>query len=175
MVAIASRVTLSGRVLLQHRKQLLLLRSAATARGARTFATRTTSAGASSWLRDDTARLPRRERQPAAGTASFHSTRVACEPSKRDFYDVLGVSRDADKNEIKKKYYQLAKKYHPDTNKADPNTAKKFAEATEAWEILGDDDKRQKYDAYGHAGVDEQSGFGGGGGGFQGQGFEDIF
>ncbi|KAF4031554.1 DnaJ domain, partial [Phytophthora infestans] len=64
----------------------------------------------------------------------------------------------------KKKYYQLAKKYHPDTNKADPNAAKKFAEATEAWEILGDDDKRQKYDANGHAGVDEQAGFGGGGG-----------
>ncbi|KAF4040110.1 DnaJ central domain [Phytophthora infestans] len=106
--------------------------------------------------------------------ATFHSTRAAMEPSKRDFYDVLGVSSDANKNEIKKKYYQLAKKYHPDTNKADPNAAKKFAEATEAWEILGDDDKRQKYDAYGHAGVDEQAGFGGGGG-FQGQGFEDIF
>ncbi|KAF1778136.1 DnaJ domain, conserved site [Phytophthora cactorum] len=106
--------------------------------------------------------------------ATFHSTRAAMEPSKRDFYDVLGISRDASKNEIKKKYYQLAKKYHPDTNKADPDAAKKFAEATEAWEILGDDDKRQKYDAYGHAGVDEQAGFGGAGG-FQGQGFEDIF
>ncbi|CAI5734527.1 unnamed protein product [Hyaloperonospora brassicae] len=91
-------------------------------------------------------------------SASFHSTRSVREPSKRDFYDVLGVARNASKNEIKKKYYQLAKKHHPDTNKADPEAAKKFAEATEAWEILGDDDKRQKYDAYGHAGVDEQGG-----------------
>ncbi|KAI9914878.1 hypothetical protein PsorP6_008010 [Peronosclerospora sorghi] len=106
--------------------------------------------------------------------ASFHSTRTVLEPSKRDFYDVLGVSRDASKSEIKKKYYQLAKKYHPDTNKADPDAAKKFAEATEAWEILGDDEKRQKYDAYGHAGVDEQAGFGGAEG-FEGKGFEDIF
>uniref|UniRef100_A0AAV1T2E4 Uncharacterized protein n=1 Tax=Peronospora matthiolae TaxID=2874970 RepID=A0AAV1T2E4_9STRA len=106
--------------------------------------------------------------------ASFHSTRSVREPSKRDFYDVLGVARDASKNDIKKKYYQLAKKHHPDTNKADPEAAKKFAEATEAWEILGDDDKRQKYDAYGHAGVDEQSGFDPSGG-FQGQGFEDVF
>ncbi|CAH0475914.1 unnamed protein product [Peronospora belbahrii] len=106
--------------------------------------------------------------------ASFHSTRPTFESTKRDFYDVLGVSRDASKNDIKKKYYQMAKKYHPDTNKADPNAAKKFAEATEAWEILGDDDKRQKYDAYGHAGVDEQTGFSGAEG-FEGQGFEDIF
>ncbi|GLD93734.1 hypothetical protein PINS_up002339 [Pythium insidiosum] len=75
----------------------------------------------------------------------FHSTRVAAD-QKRDFYDVLGVSRDASKQEIKKKYYQLAKKYHPDTNKDDPEAAKKFAEATEAWEVLGDDDKRSKYD-----------------------------
>ncbi|CEG40307.1 chaperone protein [Plasmopara halstedii] len=105
--------------------------------------------------------------------ATFHTTRATMEPSKRDYYDILGISREASKNEIKKKYYQLAKKYHPDTNKADPDAAKKFAEATEAWEILGDDEKRQRYDDYGHAGVDEQAGFGGGG--FQGQGFEDIF
>jgi molecular chaperone DnaJ len=103
----------------------------------------------------------------------FHSTRLI-EQQKRDYYDVLGVSRDANKNEIKKKYYQLAKKYHPDTNKDDPDAAKKFAEATEAWEILGDDEKRQKYNSFGHAGVDENGGFGGGAGGFQG-GFEDIF
>jgi molecular chaperone DnaJ len=104
----------------------------------------------------------------------LHSTRPSM-ASKRDFYDILGVSRDADKGDIKKKYYQMAKKYHPDTNKDDPDAAKKFAEATEAWEVLGDDDKRRAYDAYGHAGVDPNGGFGGGG--FQGgqQGFEDIF
>ncbi|TDH68075.1 hypothetical protein CCR75_007464 [Bremia lactucae] len=106
--------------------------------------------------------------------ATFHSTRTTMEPSKRDYYDILGISRDASKNDIKKKYYQLAKKYHPDANKADVNAAKKFAEATEAWEVLGDDKKRQKYDNYGHAGVDEQAGFNGPEG-FQGQGFEDIF
>lgn len=103
---------------------------------------------------------------------AFHSTPVS-KQSKNDYYDVLGVSRDADKNEIKKKYYQLAKKYHPDTNKDDPDAAKKFAEATEAWEILGNDEKRQKYDTFGHAGVDENGGFGGGGGGFHD--FNDIF
>lgn len=115
------------------------------------------------------------QRQPASaeGKRWIHSSRPVQEPTKRDLYDVLGVSRDADKGEIKKKYYQLAKKYHPDTNKDDPDAAKKFAEATEAWEVLGDDSKRQAYDTYGHAGVDESGGFGGGG--FQGQGFEDIF
>ncbi|DAZ93349.1 TPA: hypothetical protein N0F65_011875, partial [Lagenidium giganteum] len=105
--------------------------------------------------------------------AAFHSTPVSNQ-AKRDYYDILGVSRDASKADIKKKYYQMAKKYHPDTNKDDPNAAKKFAEATEAWEILGNDEKRQKYDAYGHAGVDENGGFGQRGPG-DFQGFEDIF
>ncbi|OQS00554.1 chaperone protein dnaJ [Achlya hypogyna] len=98
----------------------------------------------------------------------FHSSTPVL---KRDFYEILGVSSGASKSEIKKKYYELAKKFHPDTNKEDPNAAKKFAEATEAWEVLGDDDKRQKYDTFGHAGVDPN---GGGGDGFHG-GFEDIF
>ncbi|KDO29577.1 chaperone DnaJ [Saprolegnia parasitica CBS 223.65] len=99
----------------------------------------------------------------------FHSSTPM---RKRDFYEVLGVASGASKNEIKKKYYELAKKFHPDTNKDDPNAAKKFAEATEAWEVLGDDDKRQKYDTFGHAGVDPNAG---GGDGFHGGGFEDIF
>lgn len=107
----------------------------------------------------------------------FHATN-AMHDRKRDYYETLGISRDASKNDIKKKYYQLAKKYHPDTNKDDPNAAKKFAEATEAWDILGDEEKRSQYDTFGHAGVDESggfdpSGFGGGGGG--GGGFEDLF
>lgn len=102
----------------------------------------------------------------------FHSS-TPVHQAKRDYYDVLGVSKDASKGEIKKKYYQMAKKYHPDTNKDDPDAAKKFAEATEAWEVLGDEEKRQKYDTFGHAGVDENGGFGGGHGDFQG--FEDIF
>ncbi|TYZ61221.1 hypothetical protein PybrP1_011566 [[Pythium] brassicae (nom. inval.)] len=109
---------------------------------------------------------------PPAQSRAFHRT-PASQQSKKDYYDVLGVGRDADKNEIKKKYYQLAKKYHPDTNKDDPNAAKKFAEATEAWEVLGNDEKRQQYDTFGHAGMDENGGFGGGGAGFQD--FNDIF
>ncbi|ETV92788.1 chaperone DnaJ [Aphanomyces invadans] len=101
----------------------------------------------------------------------FHSS-TRLDASKRDYYQVLGVKNDATKNEIKKKYYELAKKFHPDTNKDDPNAAKKFAEATEAWEILGDEEKRQKYDTFGHAGVDP-NGMGDGDGDFHG--FEDIF
>lgn len=108
---------------------------------------------------------------------SFHGTN-AVRQAKRDFYQVLGVSRDASKNDIKKQYYQLAKKFHPDTNKDDPLAAKKFAEATEAWEVLGDEEKRNKYDTFGHAGLDEngggQSGASGFGQGFP-EGFEDIF
>ena len=60
--------------------------------------------------------------------------------------------RDASQKEIKKAYYQLAKKYHPDSNKNDPNASKKFQEVSEAYEILGDEDKRQQYDTYGSAG-----------------------
>jgi molecular chaperone DnaJ len=111
--------------------------------------------------------------QPLQLAAEFHSTR-SVSASKRDYYDVLGVSRDADKNEIKKKYYALAKKYHPDTNKDDPDAAKKFAEATEAWEVLGTDEKREQYDTFGHAGMDPNAGFGGGGNG-DFHGFEDLF
>ncbi|KAL7471022.1 hypothetical protein ACHAXS_011362 [Conticribra weissflogii] len=94
--------------------------------------------------------------------------------AKRDFYEVLGVSKGADKAEIKKAYFKLAKKYHPDTNKVDDKTAAdKFKEATEAYEVLSDEKQRQLYDTYGHAGVDPNAQFGGGNpfegfGGFQG-------
>ncbi len=89
----------------------------------------------------------------------------------RDYYDVLGVARNADKSELKKAYRTLARQYHPDVSE-DPNAEEKFKEINEAYEVLSDDDKRAAYDRYGHAGV---SGVGGGASGFSGMGFEDIF
>ncbi|CAK8575056.1 unnamed protein product [Lathyrus sativus] len=87
-------------------------------------------------------------------------------PLARDYYDVLGVSKDASSSEIKKAYYGLAKKLHPDTNKDDPEAEKKFQEVTVAYEVLKDEEKRQQYDQVGHDGyVNQQStGFGGEGG-----------
>lgn len=69
--------------------------------------------------------------------------------AKKDYYDILGVPRNASAKDIKKSYYQLAKKYHPDTNKNDPNAQKKFQEVSEAYEVLSDDGKRKQYDAWG--------------------------
>lgn len=90
----------------------------------------------------------------------FHSTSAV---EKADFYDTLGVSRSASKPEIKKAYFGLAKKYHPDVNK-EKGAEQKFREITEAYEVLEDDNKRKMYDTYGHAGVDENAGAGGFGG-----------
>ena len=97
--------------------------------------------------------------------------------SKRDYYEVLGVERQADKRDIKKAYRRLAQKLHPDRNPDDEGAAAKFQEVSEAYEILSDDEKRTAYDQFGHAGVDGQAGgFGGGGFGGGGQGgFSDIF
>jgi len=81
----------------------------------------------------------------------------------RDYYDILGVSRKADANEIKKAYRKLAKKYHPDVN-ADAEAKQKFAEVQEAYDVLSDDEKRKLYDQYGHAGVKSGSAAGGPGG-----------
>lgn len=93
---------------------------------------------------------------------------------KRDYYEVLGVSRDADTQEIKKAYRKLARQHHPDVNSHDPDCEEKFKEATEAYEVLCDGDKRAAYDAYGHDGL--RRGPGGPGGGFEGfAGFGDIF
>ncbi|EQC49737.1 DnaJ domain protein [Bacteriovorax sp. DB6_IX] len=84
--------------------------------------------------------------------------------SKRDYYEVLGVGKGADKNEIKKAYRKLAMKYHPDRNPDNAEAEAKFKEASEAAEVLLDDSKKQRYDQFGHAGVDGQAGgFGGGG------------
>ena len=85
--------------------------------------------------------------------------------AKRDYYEVLGVGKSAEKNEIKKAYRKVAMKYHPDKNPDDKAAEEKFKEAAEAYEILSDADKKARYDRYGHAGVDPQAGFGGRGGG----------
>ena len=93
--------------------------------------------------------------------------------SKRDYYEVLGVDKDADDKDIKKSYRRVAMKYHPDRNPDDPDAEEKFKEATEAYDVLMDGEKRQAYDQFGHAGVDPN--MGGGAGGFGGGNFSDIF
>ncbi len=114
--------------------------------------------------------------------------------NKRDYYEVLDVERSADEEEIKRAYRKLAMKYHPDRNPGDATAEEKFKEAVEAYEILKDPQKRQRYDQFGHAGVSGQGGFGSAGygfegfdlsdalrafmrdfGGFGGGGFEDLF
>ena len=89
---------------------------------------------------------------------------------KRDYYEVLGLSKGASADEIKKAYRSLAKKYHPDLNPGDKEAEEKFKEINEANEVLSDADKKAKYDTYGHAAFDPNAGFGGGSG-FGGSGF----
>ena len=111
----------------------------------------------------------KRNNKYLVGAHQFHSSSYA--QKKRDFYDVLGVKSNASKSDIKKSYFNMAKKYHPDVNK-EKGAEEKFREVSEAYEVLEDDKKRQMYDNYGHAGVDENMGnqqghpFGGGFGGF---------
>lgn len=102
--------------------------------------------------------------------------------SKRDYYEVLGVSKTATQDELKKAYRKLARKYHPDLNKDNAEAAEKFKECNEAYSVLSDEQKRAQYDQFGHAAF-ENGGMGGGGGfggaggfgGFGGSGMEDIF
>ena len=97
--------------------------------------------------------------------------------AKRDYYEVLGVSRDADDATLKKAYRALAKKYHPDMNPGDAEAEKKFKEASEAYAVLSDADKRRQYDQFGHAAFEGGAGGAGGYGGFDfnGADFGDIF
>ena len=91
--------------------------------------------------------------------------------SKRDYYDVLGVNNSANEAELKKAYYKLAKQFHPDQNPDNPEAEKKFKEASEAYAVLSDKEKKAAYDQFGHAGVDANMG-----GGFDSNfSFDDIF
>jgi molecular chaperone DnaJ len=89
--------------------------------------------------------------------------------TKRDYYEVLGVGRDADKETLKKAYRKLALQFHPDRNQGNPEAEEKFKEATEAYEVLCDPRKREAYDRFGHQGVE-----GGFGGGFNPEAFQDF-
>ncbi len=93
--------------------------------------------------------------------------------AKRDYYEILGVAKDEEAKAIKKAYRRVAMKYHPDRNPDDDNAEEKFKEASEAYEVLSDEQKRAAYDRYGHEGVNAQAG-GGAGGGF-GDVFGDVF
>ncbi len=94
--------------------------------------------------------------------------------AKRDFYEILGVAKNASEDEIKKSYRKLAMKYHPDRNPDSKGAEEKFKEAKEAYEMLSDPQKREAYDRFGHAGVDPNMG-GGGAGGYGAGGFSDAF
>ena len=94
---------------------------------------------------------------------------------KRDYYEVLGVDKNADEATIKKAYRGLAKKYHPDMNPGDAEAEKKFKEASEAYAVLSDPEKKRQYDQFGHAAFDGGMGGGAGGFNFNGADFSDIF
>ena len=99
---------------------------------------------------------------------------------KRDYYEILGVQKNASENDLKKAYRKLAMQYHPDRNPDNKGAEEKFKECTQAYEVLSDSRKRQTYDQFGHAGIDGMGGGGGGFGGFGGSSnindvFSDIF
>jgi molecular chaperone DnaJ len=96
--------------------------------------------------------------------------------AKKDYYEVLGVSKGATESEVKKAYRKLAIKHHPDKNPDDKAAEVKFKEAAEAYDVLSDDNKKAKYDRFGHAGMGGAASQGAGGGGFGGgMNMEDIF
>lgn len=95
--------------------------------------------------------------------------------SKRDYYEVLGVDKSADDAALKKAYREMAKKYHPDMHPGDKDAEAKFKEASEAYAVLSDPDKRRQYDQFGHAAFDGGMGGGGGGFDFSGMDFSDLF
>ena len=95
--------------------------------------------------------------------------------AKRDYYDVLGVSKSASKDEIKKAYRKLALKYHPDKTKGDKSSEEKFKEASEAYHILSDEKRKTNYDQFGHAAFEGAGAGGQGFGGFDTSSFSDIF
>src|SRR3990167_2090673 len=95
--------------------------------------------------------------------------------NKADYYKVLGVERSATTDEIKTAYRKLAMKYHPDRNPDNKNAEEKFKEATEAYEVLGDTQKRTQYDQFGHAGMNNGMGGAGGGGSHGSMNMDDIF
>src|SRR5690349_10301752 len=95
--------------------------------------------------------------------------------SKRDYYEILGVARDAADADIKKAYRRVAMKYHPDRNPGDKESEDRFKEANTAYEVLSDSQKRSAYDQFGHAAVDGSAGGAGGGFGGGSANFSDIF
>ena len=95
--------------------------------------------------------------------------------AKKDYYDVLGVNKNASDQELKSAYRKLAIKYHPDKNPGDKSAEDKFKEASEAYGVLSDKSKKENYDSFGHAAFENSGGGRGGFGGFSGADFSDIF